>query len=426
MVSNFTRDTQAAWIGVQGLETDLKGSRVADLSKEVRKEVFNVKRMAAAVAGGILATGKGKSFWEGKSQAAQDWSKVFKEFEKAGGRTHFYGLDSVEDTAKKFANEVVNNPSKPKKAIQYLGNFFENYNAAVENGLRVSVFKSLIDRGVSKQKAANVARNLTVNFNRKGEWGSALSGLYMFANASIQGSAKLLTLAGKSKKVQALLGGQIALGFLVSLMNRLVGGDDEDNENRWETGVTRWEKYHNWIVMLPEGGVDLPVVGKVSRLKIPQPYGFNVFWSMGVAAEDFMNGKDRKIGDAALEIASVAATAFNPIGATSNWITTVTPTLARPFVEQGLNEDYAGRPIYPEREAPPHQQYFNSVSGSSKAVTKFLNDATGGTDVRPGDISINPELIDHYVSFIGGGTGTAPSCAHRDSCHGCLPKLRSH
>tara|TARA_Y100000588_G_scaffold18392_1_gene18941 strand:+ start:48 stop:701 length:654 start_codon:yes stop_codon:yes gene_type:complete len=71
-----------------------------------------------------------------------------------------------------------------------------------------------------------------------------------------------------------------------------------------------------------------------------------------------------------------------------------------------INEDHAGRPLYPEREAPPHQQYFNSVSGSSKAVTKWLNDASGGTDVRPGAISLSPELIDHYTSFMTGGAGT--------------------
>ena len=48
-------------------------------------------------------------------------------------------------------------------------NFLDDYNTAVENGVRVSVFTSLTKRGVSPARAAQAARNVTVNFAKGGE-----------------------------------------------------------------------------------------------------------------------------------------------------------------------------------------------------------------------------------------------------------------
>ena len=44
---------------------------------------------------------------------------------------------------------------------------------------------------MSRPRAAQAAKNLTVNFNKKGELGTAINSLYLFANAGIQGGARI-------------------------------------------------------------------------------------------------------------------------------------------------------------------------------------------------------------------------------------------
>jgi hypothetical protein len=55
--------------------------------------------------------------------------------------------------------------------------------------------------GLSRDKAAELAKNLTVNFNKSGEWGTVANSLYLFFNASVQGTSRLIrTLKPQFKK----------------------------------------------------------------------------------------------------------------------------------------------------------------------------------------------------------------------------------
>lgn len=40
----------------------------------------------------------------------------------------------------------------------------------------------------------------------------------------------------------------------------------------------------------------------------------------------------------------------------------------------------------------------------SKAVTDWLNKNTGGSDQVSGFVDISPEVVDHYIDALGGGT----------------------
>ena len=44
---------------------------------------------------------------------------------------------------------------------------------------------------MSKQQAASLAKNITVNFNRKGQMATQVGALYAFFNASVQGTARI-------------------------------------------------------------------------------------------------------------------------------------------------------------------------------------------------------------------------------------------
>ena len=77
----------------------------------------------------------------------------------------------------------------------------QDWNTAVENGIRLSTYRHLRESGVSKLKAANAAKNLTVNFNRKGDAGQIFNAMYLFFNVSVQGSTRVFQ-AAKNKKAR--------------------------------------------------------------------------------------------------------------------------------------------------------------------------------------------------------------------------------
>ena len=47
------------------------------------------------------------------------------------------------------------------------------------------------NRTESAEKAAQLTKNITVNFNKHGEWGQSLNGVYLVFNASVQGTARM-------------------------------------------------------------------------------------------------------------------------------------------------------------------------------------------------------------------------------------------
>ena len=116
-----------------------------------------------------------------------------------------------------------------KKLFLLARDTINDVNLGVENGIRLAAYKNLRERGVSKAQAASLAKNLTVNFNRRGTLGPVMNSMYLFYNASMQGTARILA-ATKSKSVRKVLYAAVLSGVLIEILNRFMGGDDDDGE----------------------------------------------------------------------------------------------------------------------------------------------------------------------------------------------------
>ena len=55
----------------------------------------------------------------------------------------------------------------------------------------LAAYKAALDMGMSREQAASIAKNLTVNFNRKGQVGQQAGAVYAFFNAAMQGTARI-------------------------------------------------------------------------------------------------------------------------------------------------------------------------------------------------------------------------------------------
>lgn len=396
VISNLARDLQTAAINLQEFGVDKLGRDVMrDVPKAMRGAFRGIK---------------------GKTDTA--WSKHFREFADAGGKISFFGLEDIDTKRRKLEKMLLdlnpNNVQRSKIAVRTVFNFVQDVNGAVENAVRLSTFVNLRRRGVSEKQAASIARNLTVNFNRKGEWAAATGGLFLFYNASMQGSVRMIGALG-SKRVRRIVGG-VTLSFMaLDLINWLISPEDDDKEKKYDK-ISQWTKDHNLIVMNPFAGDEVSVKDAVA-LKVPLPYGYNVFAAMGTRASEVIRGKiDRKTGKpvtplgAAIDTFAIALNSFNPIGSEDEILKVITPTLLKPTLELETNKNFAGSPIMPENNPytvprPDSQRFWSSVSEPSRVIAEQLNSLTGGSSVRPGLVDVSPETLDHWVNFVTGGAG---------------------
>lgn len=379
LVTNFERDLQAAMIHLSGEQSVKLAAKVGkDLPKAMKGIWSNVR--------------------EGKES---EWSKLYEEMKATGGKVGWFDYKTLEQKQKHFESKVrfYQTKTDPRKIFIETGKFVSDLNEAVESGVRLSAYKNLIDAGVSKEKAAQAAKNLTVNFNKKGEWGTILNTLYLFSGASIQGTARIVKAAGVpfnpktrgQRRVQKIIGGIMVASFLQSLANRML--DDDDYER-----ISDYNKDNYWLFMTPSG--------KAVAIKLP--YGYNVFHVLGCVAEEAAFG-DITLGEASKRVINAANDAFNPLGGGSI-AQFLSPSFLDPIVQISENKNFFGAPIMPEQpqwgeKKPDSQRYFKSVRKPTKAFTDWLNSITGGDEEISGAVDVSPETLDHFIDFAGSGLG---------------------
>jgi len=232
--------------------------------------------------------------------------------------------------------------------------------------------------------------------------------LYLFYNASIQGTATMWK-AMKSPRVRKVMAGIAVSAFALTELNRLMAGLDKDGENCYDK-IQNWEKRRNIIVMNPGGDCQ-------DYFKFPLPYGYNVPHVFGMSISDAIHGDPDDLAKTAINIAVTMVDSFNPLGGgdSENLETIiakmVSPTFLDPIVDLSTNENFMGSPIMPEQPAwgaqiPDSQRYWNSVSPPTKYIAEKINELTGGTKYEKGGIDISPESLDHWIAYFTGGAGT--------------------
>ncbi|EEC0437878.1 hypothetical protein AH715_003469 [Salmonella enterica subsp. enterica] len=418
LVSNFIRDMQTAVMNLkaeQGRDDGkLSGRDIA--MKTVRDSGIAMKAVYASLRGKSL-TGRGA-----------DWQKTWKEFVEDGAKTGWFRMDDLNGQMKEM-NRLVSLAKGGWKGqgIQSWHSFtklVEDANNAVENALRLSAYKHAREAGISRAQAASLAKNMTVNFNRRGEQGVLLNSLYMFANASIQGTANMMRslahLNGDGPLLQRLrwknlnMAQKLALtatgaGYLLASLNRAGAGQDEDGVN-WYDKVPDYVKEHNLVIMKSLFG------GKSGEYwSIPLPYGYNMFYLLGSTMEGVTRG-DMTASKAAGNIVGGMLGAFNPLGSEDSQTLTGTlfknaaPTILRPFADLWANESFMGTPIYqtnfPGSTPKPESSLGRrSTPEAYKAFAGWLNRVSGGSQYRSGVVDINPDIMKYWIDYMSGGMG---------------------
>ena len=378
IISNFARDFGTANINIK--DTGVKGKGMFKGAKDAWGAIFAIER--------------------GKPKGTK-LEGYYKRFMAAGGKIGWSDVhDSAESLTKKITSELeMESGKRPvRKTVQGWLQLIEDANTSIENGIRLHVFKLSVDQGKTDERAAQIASDLTVDFTKKGTAGPVINSLYLFANAGIQGSYRVLRAATKSRAVQKTLAGVFTAGFTVGMLNAIAGGDDEDGE-AYINKIDGFIKDRNAVFVIPGT--------KGRSAKIPLPWGYNTVWNMGTEAARAFTEENFSPLESAGRLARSFANAFNPV-ASGTLLQTLAPTVADPFVQIAENKNWFGGELMPgvnkfdKTPSPDSQRYWRSASVGSKWITEQLNSITGGDKIKPGAIDVSPETLDLMVDTLGG------------------------
>ena len=350
-------------------------------------------------------------FKNGTLDMNNELERYFDEFIRNGGETGFTQLNTVEDykrNIKRFVKEAQGKGSITQKAWNGLWNSVEFLNRSAEDTTRFMVYMTSRQMGRDMARSIYDAKEITVNFNKKGSGGlgaSVMNFSYIFFNATIQSLANFGKLMAKHPaKTTIALTLFSSAGFLVPMLNlaiqAMLGSDDDDENSYWD--LPEWVRRNNIVLYVPwsENGY----------ITIPLPHEMRPFYGMGeIAYSCLMNKEDVENG---LMKATAGFSALLPIDLTGNGgnvAVNLTPTIGQPFAQIVANTDYFGKPIYKKHEwNERYPEWTKAYKGTAPWLvdgTRWLNELGGGDNVKSGGLLFdwNPALIEHlFESYLGG------------------------
>jgi len=380
------------------------------------------QELIGKISGGYKASLK--AFWrnrrgkEGANDRDREYDQYVKEYVEDGAPTGLSMTKSLAEQSRRF--EKVLTQGDLRKKVRYMTDLVEDYNQTMENAVRLSTYVEARKSGTARADAATLAKDLTVNFNRKGEYSSAIDSLYLFFNAAVQGNvniAKAILRPGNDgqtiTKARLVAGSMVAWGFARTLMNMDFGGEDDDGELKY-ADFNEYALKTSMVLINPFSETQ-------QAYAIPMPYGYGIFDNIGrYGAELAMGVKTPQ--EIAVDLTSSVDHHFNPLSlhaakddagfleaAVQKGIG-LTPDIVEAFAEQLGNINFFGSDItIPQNsflvDIPPSEPTKRGTSTYITAVTRFLNQVTGGNEDVTGGVSASPDRAQHVIEFLFGGVG---------------------
>lgn len=382
-VINFYRDTQGAMF-------NMTNTPLAGMQKEVLSHVFPA----------MFAIIQNERASRNNKTVTNPYSVLYDRFRRAGGTTGFReafakGNFSGKDTTiiERLWKEETQGAAMKK--ARYIFDALSDYNEAMENAVRLSVFKVALDHNLSEERAASLGKNITINFNRKGQSTPLFQALYAFFNPAVQGTVLVgKTLAGPAGR--KIVAGGLAIGVLQALWMAAAGFDADEPPD--------YIRDKNFIIP----------IGNKKYLTLPMPPGYNVIPGLSRIITEYILGQNHLISggkpltDAATQILTLFLDSFNPLGGGS-LLQMVSPTVIDPIAATAMNKDAFGRPIFKEdlstKPTPGFMRSRENATQVSQWIAEFLNyvSSPAGTHYTKGKWSPTADEIDYYAGQVGGG-----------------------
>lgn len=347
-----------------------------------------------------------------------EMERAFHQFMMNGGETGYTVVKDIEKQKKLIKKYVrMKDASIPVEAAwKLLGDKLDDINRSVENCARFAAFLTSRQMGRSVERSVWDAKEVSVNFNKKGagakflnktgqgKWyslgnqGARISGIgrsfYVFWNAAVQGTTNFASLhKHHTAKALAMDAGLFLLGAMLAGIG---GGDDDE--------------YWNLPSYVRRSNICFKIPGTKSFCSIPLGIEQRAIYGLGELFSSVASGKERMSGkEIAKEIAG-SLSSMMPLDMMEDG-SSFMPSYIKPYTEAYIsNKDWKGMPIY--RKTPYNEEDPEWTKASKRTdqlvvdFSKWCNEVTGGDDVKRGWANWNPSKLEHLFEGVFGGIST--------------------
>lgn len=332
--------------------------------------------------------------------------EAIREAKLSGVKTTWVGPRNVKELIQQMV-DALQDQGGPRKFVRSALRAFDAISDGFEAATRVATYQVMIESGETPRQAALIAKNATVNFDRKGTLTPALSALYSFFNPGVQGSLRLIKAATGSKRGALVATATATIGVVWEMLCYALSDDDE------VTGLPVYALLSPWS---KERMLHLPFSVGGSYLTYPLPYGIASIFGAGRRAAHLVAPSMDPTTTAATELWGAfvqGINEFQPMGNVTDPVSALAPTLIRPVVEVELNRKFTGDPIMRDKtsfgqELPDSARAFATIGDRASGwlgqlIADVLN-AGGPDDVETG-LDVSPETIQHYIEWLTAGYG---------------------
>lgn len=345
-------------------------------------------------------------FTTGNVDTSTDAGRLFDEYVKTGSLIGGGNRQGYADTATELndiIDDMVRGKANPRRWGKAAKECVSTLNEHIETGTRFGVYWTCREMGMSPEEAASYSRDLTTNFNRKGEWTPVTNSLFMFSNAAIQGLAR----ASKAMNPKLSPHGYQslitigAIGVMGALWRHFLGSDD-DRRRKGEGDPsfdTDYDKAN--YIRFGAGGLSLNLKERYPWAAVKYAAEKLTEFALGDCTRaELVKGLGENVVGAMLQ---------EPFGHGGTAAQTVAPSVLVPVVQMLEGKDFRGEDLYARKfddSKPDSSNGKRSTAGTYKGIAAGVNWLTGGNEHRQGGIDLAPETVKTVAETIGGGVWT--------------------
>lgn len=351
----------------------------------------------------------------------------FEQFMLNGGETGYTNVKDIEEHKRAVVAELrkLNGQNIARKGWTALGMQLDLLNRSAENCARFAAFVTSREFGRSIDRSIYDAKEVSVNFNKKGSGGKMVKAkgqkflgkvgghlggwgrvLWVFWNAGLQG----MTNFGRQAKRHPgkFIGGaatMFTLGAIIPMLAQMLWGGDGDNDDK--------NAYYNLPEYVRRSNICLKA--GTQWITIPLPIEFRAIYGLGELGYGVISGNERYSNENLAHHTAAQVSQILPLDMLEGGggFQALIPSAFKPGLEAYLmNQGWTGMPIYKDtpfnKEDPEWTKAYASADKHLVGASKWLNEVSGGDDFKKGTIDINPAKVEYLLNGTFGGVFTFP------------------
>lgn len=348
-----------------------------------------------------------------------DYERRVEEFFKYGGEVSYTQIESYDKAIRDFERELKRSADKrgvvsvTEAGFVKIGEAVSAANKLIELNARLATFITSRERGYGLRQSIRDAKEVTVNFDRRGRNSMEFGSLFLFWNAGRQSNRRKWELMREnpgrfwtSRAAMGLL--NVAQTYVLGSALAAVFGVDWEDYMTGYYDIPDYIRYNNIVVMSADG--------KVYRIPLSPafaPYK-TLVENIGEATyRTAFNDRDGRY-DWGKGMADIVKSVSADLGDLTTWeaeggkrLIGWAPAPTVPLLEAICNVDFTGRPVYKvgNSATPGYKRAYAGTKDVYVEITEWLNRVSGGEEAYGSWVGrrANPGAVQHVVEgYLGG------------------------